>query len=131
MFRPLVRHLSAWPADLIAVASALIVVSVLSVVVYAGEATDAELVSVKAEDEEFLYSLDERLTEKYDGPLGTTVVEIEDGAVWVEEDPGPLQICVQKGRISQGGEWLACLPNKVFIRIEGSTSADGVDGQAF
>ncbi len=49
----------------------------------------------------------------------------------MEEDPGPLQICVQKGRISQAGEWLACLPNEVFIRIEGSTSADGVDGQAF
>lgn len=125
------RHLRAWPADLVAVGIAVVVVSTLSVAVYAGEATDADHVSIKAQGTEYLYSLNERHTEEYEGPLGSTVVQIADGSVWVEEDPGPLQICVKKGRISRAGEWLACLPNKVFIRIDGDTSPPGVDGHAF
>jgi hypothetical protein len=65
------------------------------------------------------------------GDIAATIVRIENGEVWIEEDPGPLQICVRKGRISQPDEWLACLPNEVFVRVAGAGPPDGLDARTF
>lgn len=51
------------------------------------------------------------------GPLGETRVAIGQGVVRVISSPGREQICVNRGAISQHGEWLICLPNQIFIRI--------------
>jgi hypothetical protein len=56
------------------------------------------------------------------GPLGDTVVVIENGSVRVVSSPCPEKICIKTGRISKPGQWIACLPNKVFISIRGRRS---------
>lgn len=117
--------------DAAALIVAALVVLALSFAVYAPDPGDATHVVVQADGERFLYALSEDTTETFTGPIGTTVVRIENGDVWVERDPGPLQICVRKGRISQPDEWLACLPNEVFVRIAGEASGGGLDARAF
>lgn len=112
------------------VVAALVVLGI-SVAVYAPDPGSATHVVVQADGERFLYSLSEDTTEIFEGPIGTTVLEIENGEVWVARDPGPLQICVQKGRISEPDEWLACLPNEVFVRIAGEAPGGGLDARAF
>ncbi|MFP3959892.1 MAG: NusG domain II-containing protein [Spirochaetaceae bacterium] len=131
IFQALDSTVRKWPGDLAAAATAVAVLVVLFVAVYAREPGTATHVTVQAAEGEHLYSLEESRTVTFDGPIGETIVRIDDGEVWVEKDPGPLQICVKKGRISRPDEWLACLPNEVFIRIAGSRSEDGPDAEAF
>ena len=89
-----------------------------------GQYGESTAVAIQAEGRSLLYSLDEDRTLAFEGPLGKTIVVIEERRVRVTEDPGPLQICVRDGWIERGGEWLICLPNRVFIRLEGSGSTD-------
>jgi len=52
------------------------------------------------------------------GPLGQTVVQIEEGKVWVASSPCPDKTCMRMGRIPDNGGFIACVPNKVLIYLE-------------
>jgi hypothetical protein len=91
---------------------------------------EAELVVIRSIEGRFLYPLDQDREIILAGPLGTTTVEIAGGQVRVAEDPGPLQICVQQGWIGSNGQWLACLPSRIFIEVTGPVNSD-VDAQTF
>lgn len=54
------------------------------------------------------------------GPLGTTVVSVENRRVRVARDPSPRQYCVQQGWLSRAGEAALCLPNQVAVEIAGT-----------
>jgi hypothetical protein len=73
-------------------------------------------------EQQWIYPLDAETTVRVPGPLGETVVEIADGAVRVISSPCPEKICIKTGRISKPGQWIACLPNRVFISIRGKRS---------
>lgn len=60
------------------------------------------------------------------GPVGETVVVVEDGVAHVESSDCRHQICVNMGRIRAPGELIACVPNGVTVVIEGR-SEDGPD----
>lgn len=53
------------------------------------------------------------------GPLGNTEVVIEDGEVFVRESPCRAKICIRTGHISQSGQLVVCIPNKVVVRVVG------------
>lgn len=57
------------------------------------------------------------------GPLGTTVVRVDPEGVQVTESPCPRQLCVAAGRISRPGQVVACLPNRVALRLVGERTA--------
>jgi hypothetical protein len=61
-----------------------------------------------------------------EGPIGRTRLEIEDGYAWIAEAPCPDQLCRRMGRISQPGEVLICLPNQIFVYIEGEGELDAI-----
>lgn len=122
------RAIRIRPLDILALAFSLTLVAGAS---WAAAARgEAELVAIKSAEGEFLYPLDEDREFTLSGPLGTTTVEIAEQRVRVVEDPGPQQICVRKGWISSSGEWLACLPSRIFIEITGARD-DAVDGQTY
>ncbi len=73
-------------------------------------------------EQQWIYPLDAEARVIVPGPLGETVVVIRDGAVQVISSPCPEKICVKTGRISKPGQWIACLPNRVFISIRGRRS---------
>ena len=50
--------------------------------------------------------------------IKTNLIEIKKGRVWVKSADCKNQICVNHKPISQKGEVIACLPNKVIIEIE-------------
>ena len=52
-----------------------------------------------------------------DGPLGRTVIRIEDGCIRVTESPCPHELCVHMGCRHRGGEIIACIPNRVIVRL--------------
>ncbi|HHF09297.1 MAG TPA: hypothetical protein ENL28_01645 [Candidatus Atribacteria bacterium] len=52
------------------------------------------------------------------GPLGKTVIRVEDGKVWVVSSPCPNKTCMRMGKIPDNGGFIACLPNKVLIYLK-------------
>ncbi len=106
------------------------VVAAASVAVYAKGGGELRVV-VSGEAGEWIYPLGEDRVVSVGGTLGDTVVEIHDGAVHFASSPCPNQTCVAAGGVSQPGQWLACLPNAVFVRVEGSSPDDSIDAGAY
>jgi len=53
------------------------------------------------------------------GPLGDTEITIAAGKVAVSRASCPLKVCMRMGAASQTGDLIACVPNRLVIRIEG------------
>ena len=54
------------------------------------------------------------------GPLGTSIVSIQQRRARIASDPSPRQYCVRQGWLKQTGEIALCLPNQVSIELTGS-----------
>jgi len=55
-------------------------------------------------------------------------IVIRDGRVCIESSDCPGSDCVHSGWISQSGRSIVCLPNRVEIRITGTSDVDFVVG---
>ncbi len=53
------------------------------------------------------------------GPVGDTVVVVEDGVARVAASDCRHQICVNMGSISAPGEMIVCVPNEVTVLVTG------------
>lgn len=85
--------------------------------------TDAPIrVEVQGPEGTFLYPLSEDREIEAQGPLGTTHVHVVGGRVFVHDSPCNNQVCVAMGQISTPGQYVACLPNRVFVRITGGAA---------
>ena len=73
-------------------------------------------------------SLDTNVTKTVEGPLGKTVIVIEDGTARVIESHCPHHYCVRMGRISRSGEIIICVPNRVMVTIRGGNEEESFDG---
>jgi len=58
-------------------------------------------------------------------------VVIENGSVRVISSPCPEKICILTGAISRPGNWIACLPSGIFLRIEGKSRGGEPDAVTF
>lgn len=54
------------------------------------------------------------------GPLGISLIAIENRRVRIASDPSPRQYCVRQGWLKQAGEIAICLPNQVSVELVGS-----------
>ncbi len=90
-------------------------------------------VRVQAEGREWIYDLSVDTIASFQGPVGATSIEIQDGKVHVLDSDCRNKVCIAAGWISASGQWIICLPNNVFIRIEGTTQPKpgGVDDISF
>jgi hypothetical protein len=53
------------------------------------------------------------------GPLGETLIRIEEGAVRVISSPCANKTCIRMGAASHVHDLIACVPNRVVIKIVG------------
>lgn len=72
--------------------------------------------------------LDSNVTESVMGPLGETVVSIENGTARIIESPCPHKYCIRMGKISRRAEIIVCVPNRVFMTIRGGSEEQPLDG---
>ena len=54
------------------------------------------------------------------GPLGTSIIAIQNHRARIAADPSPRQYCVKQGWLSRSGEAAICLPNQVSLEISGT-----------
>ena len=92
-----------------------------------GRGTDSLSVVVKGSDKTWIFPISAEERVSVAGPIGETLVEISDGRVAIVSSPCNGQTCVAAGELRKNGQWAACLPNRVFILIEGAGGADVVD----
>ncbi|MBK8162025.1 MAG: NusG domain II-containing protein [Gammaproteobacteria bacterium] len=69
--------------------------------------------------EETIASLREDRELRVQGPLGTSVIEIRDGKARFVSSPCHGQHCVHAGWLHLGGEFTACLPNRISLAVIG------------
>jgi hypothetical protein len=116
------------PLDYVAALGAAALVALSFASTYASRSDELRVV-VTGRGGEWVYPLETARTLEIDGPLGIETVRIEDSTARISAAPCANQTCVAMGAISRPGQWIACLPNRVFVRIEGG-GADGRDVDA-
>ncbi len=104
--------------DYLAIAVSAAAVGVAAWFAYSGRARPGDVV-VEASGTEWIYPLSADRQVSVDGPLGATVVVISGGAAKVADSPCPDKLCVAMAAVSKPGQWIACLPNRVFVRVRG------------
>ncbi|WP_455210573.1 NusG domain II-containing protein [Kaarinaea lacus] len=51
------------------------------------------------------------------GALGISKLQVEDGKIRFVQSPCDNKQCIHQGWIRQGGEFAACVPNKVSVQV--------------
>jgi hypothetical protein len=110
------RHLR--PLDILVIAAAACAVAVSAAAVYSPGGGYLQIM-VSGQTGLWMYPLDATGSVEVPGPLGTTVVRFGGGEVRITDSPCPTKSCVHMGAIRAEGQWLACLPNQVFVQIKG------------
>lgn len=102
----------------------VIIISIVALIIlfnrlWLGEV--ASKVQIRAGSQIFsTLSLNQQRVLEVPGPLGMTVVAIDNGKVRVVSDPSPRQYCVKQGWLEQAGQVAMCLPNQVSVELLGS-----------
>jgi hypothetical protein len=113
------------PLDFFIIGISSVLTAALAFAVY-GHSCDAGQVIVRGESRTWVFPLDAEEQVAVPGPLGETVVEISGGRSRVLSSPCANQTCVAAGHLNRQGQWTACLPNKVFVYIEGTGDDDTI-----
>jgi hypothetical protein len=116
--------------DIVITLVAILAVGLSAAWAYAPGAGEARVV-VQGRDGEWIYPLSGDREIDVAGPLGLTRVEIRGKSARIEDSPCPNQTCVASGAIETSGQWIACLPNEVLVRIEGGSADAGVDASTY
>lgn len=109
---------------------AAVFLTVISFVLALSIKSDTQEILIQTEDGEWVYPLESSLAQSFPGPVGECLVVIENGSVYIAESDCREQICVQSGSIDSQGEWIACMPNRIFITIRGKKEGV-IDGEVY
>lgn len=125
---PVVHRTPAWRWlwALLTVLDRILILTLLilgggSVVLLGAFRTEGEVVVIEGEQGMVVkVSMDVVDTVKVHGPLGITQIVIGPEGARVVASPCSEQICVRTGAILRRGDLIACVPNRVVIRIPGA-----------
>lgn len=86
---------------------------------------------ITGESGEWIEPLDTDRLIEVPGPLGNSFVRIEGGKVGFIDSPCDNKLCIDMGFISEQNMWVACLPNRVFVKIDGGGANEDLDASAY
>jgi hypothetical protein len=72
----------------------------------------------------FTAPLDQPRSVDLDGPLGQTRLVIDDQGARITDSPCPRKLCVAMGPARHSGDLLACIPNRILVRIDSPAAAE-------
>ena len=117
------------PADIILIVLLLALSAVWFVLVFiSGKPGDV----VEIRNDQGVYqvlSLDTDMQIGVPGPLGESILKIEDRQVFMKSSPCPTKVCIHTGKIRSAGETIVCIPNRVYIVIR--SESEEVDAVAY
>jgi hypothetical protein len=109
------------PADWLVVA-ALLVTALAGLAWLAGAPAGARVVAVCGGETCFSAPSGERRRVDLAGPLGVTRLLVDEQGARIIASPCRHKICVSMGPARRTGDLLACVPNRILVRIEGTAS---------
>ena len=117
------------PLDIVIILLAFLLTGFSAYKIY-GEKKNTSQILIRGSGNEWIFPPGATETVIIPGPLGNTIVKMENNQIWVESSPCLNQVCTGAGRIKTQGEWISCLPNNVFILIKGIAENE-VDGSVW
>ena len=111
-------------ADLIVIASLLLLALVLYLILGAVRTVGGEVVVRVDGVETERHALTEDGTYPLNG--GSNILVIGEGQAWLSEANCPDLLCVRQGKIRYTGQSIICLPNRLTVTVEGG-EPDEVD----
>ncbi|HZK19636.1 MAG TPA: NusG domain II-containing protein [Treponemataceae bacterium] len=75
----------------------------------------------------YIYALNSNQNLSFDGPLGATKITIKNNEAFFTDSPCTNKTCLFFHPARKNGDWIACLPNQIFLRIEGKDTTPGFD----
>jgi len=118
------------PLDILVIVLATVLTAAIGGVVYSGESSSSH-VTIRSPDKTWVYPLDTELRISVAGPIGETTVEINRGRTAIVSSPCDGQTCVAAGALARNGQWAACLPNRIFVLIEGVDGGNAIDAASW
>jgi len=109
------RKIGANDIKLLAVIFAIGIAGMLILHFFKGDT--GRTVRITANGTEYTYELDDDREIAVETDLGTNIVVIEEGFVYVREADCPDKICVHHVRINKTGETIVCLPHRLVVEI--------------
>lgn len=91
------------------------------------------LLLVTSPTAEYVYPLDRDDIIHIQGLEGVTEIKIQQGQASYTDSPCANKTCMAAPPVHRNGDWSACLPNGIFMRVEASqpNSAQDIDIMAF
>ena len=106
-------------ADWVIVIAAVALLPFLYVSYWGGNAPGDRLQVLVNGKEVMLAALSRDQDIAVDGPLGTSYIKVAGGRVRFTDSPCTNKLCVHSGWLQHGGEFAACLPNRVSLVVTG------------
>lgn len=66
------------------------------------------------------YDLNQKRELHIKGPIGDSIIVINNGQVRFKQSPCPNQYCIHQGWLSHAGQVAICLPNQVSLQLIGA-----------
>ncbi len=105
--------------DWLTLVSGSVCVALLTMTLWSGELADKAVIRSGGKIFRTVALSQDRKIE-VPGPLGISLISIENRRVRIASDPSPRQYCVRQGWLQQAGEIALCLPNQVSVELVGS-----------
>jgi len=118
------------PLDVMVIMLGIVLTVAIGGAVYSGEKTSSRVI-IRGMEKTWIYPLDAEVQVNVAGSLGETVIRLHNGQAMIVSSPCSAQTCVAAGELSKNGQWAACLPNRVFVLVEGTDGTDAVDAASF
>lgn len=104
--------------DIVLILMVIIGLAFLSFHLYGNDQGNKEVMII-GQNFRGVYPIEKNRKIEVKGPLGDTIVVIENGKAWIEYSPCREKICMKMGKISRVGQQVVCVPNRVLVEIEG------------
>ena len=127
---PISSSIRVKPLDIAVIALGAALTVAVGVSAYMGSRS-APSVIIRGPEATWVFPINAEETITVAGAIGETIVCIHDGHAEIISSPCGGQTCVAAGAMHKNGQWTACLPNKVFVLIEGLEGKDGVDAASW
>ena len=66
------------------------------------------------------YDLNQSRELHINGPLGDSIIAINNGQARFKQSPCPSQYCVHQGWLSHAGQVAICIPNQISLQLVGA-----------
>ena len=109
--------------DLILIGS-LLFIAILGLILYFTLQKKENLSVYIYYDKELVYVVD--IKQDQEIVVNEVVIKIQDEMVYVTASSCKDKVCVHQGKIKSAGQTITCLPQRVFIQLEGSEVDVGI-----